>query len=246
MSPSLRILSRSILPFVAIYLWAPSAHAQGAPSRASTTDDIQQRAHEEFCRDHWFAVAQCRERGWTGPQLVLGVDLGVSAMNESGPVGFDSGVGAVTDPGPAWGLRVGVELFSWLSLEARYLGMWNSAQGSVSPLGSVGFFTTAGAGVVRLTAPLPYVHPYVFGGIGYYDNALVGSAPALPGSQLFSSYEPGTPLGIGVDVPLTWHLSLGLEATYHHLIGEVFSSNTVNGIDGGDISTVNVVLLIRP
>jgi opacity protein-like surface antigen len=207
---------------------------------------VDPQPHDMFCKDHWFAFAQCRERSWAGPQLMLGVDLGTSVMNETGPFGFNQGVGAVTDAGPAWALRVGVELLPWLALEGRYVGMYNSAQESVSPLGSVGFLTTGGEAVVRLTAPLPYVHPYVFGGVGYYDNSLVGSATALPGSQLYSSNEPGFPMGFGLDVPLSWHLSLGLEATYHYFKGEVFSSNTVNGIDGGDISTANVVLRIRP
>jgi len=68
---------------------------------------------------------------------------------------------------------------------------------------------------------------------------------ALAASQLFSSYEPGLPLGFGLDVPVSWHLSLGIEATYHHLQGEIFSSNTTNGIDGGDLSTVNIVARFR-
>jgi len=166
-------------------------------------------------------------------------------MNEGGPFGFNQGVGAVTDAGPAWGLRVGVELFPWLALEAHYVGMYNATQASVSPAGSVGILTTGGDAVVRLTAPLPYVHPYVFGGVGYYANAVVGPVAALSASQLSSSYEPGVLMGVGLDVPLSWHLSLGVEATYHHLQGEVFSSNTANGIDGGDLSTVNLVARFR-
>jgi hypothetical protein len=176
---------------------------------------------------------------------MLGVDLGVSAMNETNPLGFDKGVGAVTDPGPAWGLRAGVEIFPWLAVEAHYVGMYNSATAAVSPLGSVGFLTTGVDAVARLTAPFPYVHPYVFGGVGYYDMALVGPVGALAGSQLFSSNQPGLPLGFGLDVPVSWQASLGLEATYHYQMGEKFSSNTVNDIDGGDLSTVTVVMRFR-
>jgi hypothetical protein len=128
-----------------------------------------------------------------------------------------------------------------LALEGRYLGMYNSAQASVSPAGSAGFLTTGAAAVVRLTAPLPFVHPYIFGGAGYYDIALVGSS----GSELHSSSQCGIPMGFGLDVPLTWHLSVGAEATYHYQIQESYSAVTTNGIDGGDLSTFNAVLRAR-
>jgi len=177
---------------------------------------------------------------------MFGADVGISKMNESGAFGFNNGVGAVTDAGPAWGVRGGVEFLPWLALEARYVGMYNSTRASVSPAGSTGYFTTGGEAIVRFTAPLPYVHPYVFGGVGYYDNSLIGSSSARAGSVLFSSSQPGIPLGFGLDVPLTWHLSLGAEATYHFLDGESFSAVKTNGIDGGDLSTFNVVLRLRP
>ncbi len=231
------------LALLGVALPAPALAQATSPAPAASsgaTDD-----HERSCRDEWLVDWQCRERRWDGPELVLGVDLGVSAMNEGGPFGFNQGVGSATDAGPAWGLRVGVELFPWLALEAHYVGMYNSTQASVSPMGGVGILTTGGDAVVRLTAPLPYVHPYVFGGIGYYANAVVGPATALAESQLFSSYEPGVPLGFGLDVPVSWHLSLGIEGTYHHLQGEIFSSNTTNGIDGGDLSTVTIVARFR-
>ncbi len=78
-----------------------------------------------------------------------------------------------------------------------------------------------------------------------YDNAVVGPVAALSASQLFSSYEPGVPMGFGLDVPVSYHLSLGVEATYHYLRGEIFSSNTTNGIDGGDLTTFNLVARLR-
>jgi hypothetical protein len=232
------------LALLGVALPARRALAQSTPAAPAATSEATVD-HERSCRDEWFVSWRCRDRRWDGPELMLGVDLGVSVMNEGGPFGFNQGVGAVTDAGPAWGLRVGVELFPWLALEAHYVGMYNSAQASVSPMGSVGILTTGGDAVVRLTAPLPYVHPYIFGGVGYYANAVVGPVGALAASQLFSSYEPGLPLGFGLDVPVSWHLSLGIEATYHHLQGEIFSSNTTNGIDGGDLSTVNIVARFR-
>jgi len=216
--------------------------AAPAAASASVADDVD---HDHFCRDHWLAVTRCHDRPWSGPTLVFGVDLGVSKMNESGPFGFDTGVGTVTSAGPAWGVRVGVELLPWLTLEARYVGMYGPVQSSVSPAGSVGFLATGGEAVVRLTAPLPYVRPYVFGGVAYYDVALVGSGEAKADSVLFSSSQPGIPLGFGFEVPLTWHLSVGAEATYHFMLGESYSNVTTNGIDGGDISTFDAVVRAR-
>jgi hypothetical protein len=89
------------------------------------------------------------------------------------------------------------------------------------------------------------VHPYIFGGPADYDVHLVGSSAAKGGSPLFSSVQPGIALGFGVDVPLTYHLSIGAEATYHFQLGEDYSNDTTNGIDGGDISTFDVVLRVR-
>jgi hypothetical protein len=226
---------------LAAALYAPSAFAQGAPAEPVARDAGHD--HDRFCRDRWFDVSQCRERTWDGPELMLGLDLGVSAMNETGPFGFGKGVGSATDAGPAWGLRVGAELFPWLAVEGRYVGMYNATQASVSP--GTAFLTTGGEAVARLTAPLPYVHPYIFMGGGYYDVALVGSSSTGAPSPFNSSSQFGVPMGFGLDVPLTWHLSLGAEATYHFLIHESFSSVTTNGIDGGDLSTVNLVVRAR-
>ena len=163
----------------------------------------------------------------------------------SGPFSFGNGIGSVTEAGPSWGVRAGVELLPWLAFEARYVGAYTGLQSSVSPAGALGFLTTAGEIVARFTAPLPYVHPYVLAGVGYYDVALKGGDAAKAASPLFSSSQVGIPLGVGLDVPLTWHVSLGAEATYHFQLGESFSSVQTNGIDGGDVSTFNLVARVR-
>jgi hypothetical protein len=197
-------------------------------------------AQDRSCREQWLAIGPCARRAWEGPELMLGLDLGVSSMDEHGPLGFGAGVGSVTSAGPAWGARVGIELVPWLGVEGGYHGMYDSVRGSAGPAGG-GFLTTGTTAVVRLTAPLPFVHPYVFGGIGYYDVALVGAS----GSELHSSSQAGIPLGFGVDVPVTYYLSLGAEATYHFQLQESFSSVTANGIDGGDLTTFTAVLRAR-
>jgi hypothetical protein len=207
--------------------------ASSAAAQEETAESIQ------FCREHWLAVRSCRDRPWTGPELELGVAVGVSAMNESGPFSFHNGVGAVTNAGPAWGVLAGLVILPWLSLEARYLGSYDSADAAVSRSG--GFLGSAGTAVVRLTAPFRYVHPYLFGGVGYYDFAFVGSS----GSVLHSSSQAGIPMGIGVDVPLNYHLSLGVEASYDFQVGEDFSDVTTNGIDGGDVTRFDLVFRTR-
>jgi opacity protein-like surface antigen len=177
--------------------------------------------------------------------MTMGVDIGVSAMNESGPLGFHNGVGTVTEPGPAWGLRIGVDLLTWLGIEGRYLGMYDSARSSVSPAGSIGYLTSGVDALARLTAPLPYVHPYVVGGAGYYAVSLAGSSRSTGASVMHSSSQPALVVGFGVDVPLSWHLSVGAEADYHHQSNETYSSVTTNGIDGGDLTTFNIVMRAR-
>jgi hypothetical protein len=226
---------------------APVAVASDVEPSPGNSSDQTATAYdgERFCRSHWFAMGHCRDRRWTGPEIMFGADLGFAAMTETGPFGFNKGVGSATEAGPAWGLRAGVEVFPWLGLEARYVGMNNSAQASASPAGSVGFLTTGGEAVVRLTAPIPFVHPYVFGGVGYYDISLVGSSGAQAGSVLHSSSQPGIPMGFGLDVPLTWYLSIDAEATYHFQLGESFSAVTTNDVGGGDITTFNAVLRVR-
>jgi hypothetical protein len=223
---------------------ASSAFAQDAanqsPSAANPSQD-----QDRLCRDNSQPALRFHDCRWRGPEFTLGMDLGVSVMNEGGPFGFDHGVGAATDAGPAWGLRIGVEFFRWLAIEARYVGMYNAARPSASPAGRVGFLTSGGELVVRIIAPLPFVHPYLFGGGGYYDISLGGTSSAKAGSVFTSSSQPGIPLGFGIEVPLTWHISFGAEATYHFLIGESFSSVTASGFEGGDLSTFKAVLRVR-
>jgi hypothetical protein len=192
----------------------------------------------------WLGSVARADDGLT-PVFVVGGDLGVAAMNENGPLGFGGGVGSVTHPGPAWGVRLGIDLYSWLGFEARYVGMFDPIDKSVSPTGSVGFLTTGGEAVARLVLPLPFLHPYAFAGFGYYNVAVVGSASARAGSVLFSSSQPGIPVGIGVDVPITESLSVAVEATYRFQLGENYSADTANGIDGGDLTSLAAVARLR-
>jgi len=262
MTRSLRAFSTFLVTILAAALSANAALAQDAatrpappprvaslspaetatPSAAAAPEPSPDRAD---CRRDWLAMGRCRDRKWTGPEIMLGADFGLSAMTETGPFGLNKGVGGATEAGPSWGVRAGVEILPWLGVEGRYVGMYNSIQTSMSPAGSVGFATTGGEAVLRLTAPLPFVHPYVFGGVGYYDVALAGSSTAQAGTVFHSSSQPGFPMGFGVDVPLTFYLAVDAEATYHYQLHEDYSAVTTNGIDGGDLTTFAVVLRVR-
>jgi hypothetical protein len=169
----------------------------------------------------------------------MGLELGVAALEEGGPFAFGSGTGSVTQPGPAWGLRLGVDVLSWLGFEGRYIGAYSS--GNLPE--NVGFLMTGGEAVVRLTLPTPYVRPYIFGGIGVYDFALLGSNAAVAASMLNSSTQPGVPMGLGVELMLSWHVSFAVEATYRFQIGESFSRNDTIG--GADLTTFTGVMRFR-
>lgn len=190
------------------------------------------------------AFAEQTSCSWKGacgrPHLVLGVDAGVSHFNEGGPFGFETGTGSVTETGPAWGLRAGVEFKRWFAIEAHYMGTSNSADDSVSTGGSRGLFTNAIAAELRFTAPTPYVQPYLFFGPGWYSTSVSGSSTT---TQLTGSSEFGVPIGVGFQVPLPRGLSLGAEMTYHRLFGESFSEN--EDIGGGEPTSFNAVFRFR-
>lgn len=201
-----------------------------APVADTTVADRAQR-----CHDHWFAMEGCQDRPWTGPEFMFGLDVGVSKFNESGPFGFGNGIGSVTSAGPAWGLRAGIELIPWLALEGHYVGMSNGVQASVSPTGSLSYFSTGAEALVRFTLPLRYVRPYIAGGVGYIDYALSGSSAAKAGTSMNSTSQPDIPMTVGLDVPLSWHVSVGAEATYHFNIGESYSSVTTGRSTAGTL-----------
>lgn len=177
------------------------------------------------------------------PHFTLAVDGGAAAFNESGPLGFGTGTGAVTSGGPSWGVRVGAELLSWLAVDAHYMGMSNSGRGAATPNGDVRLLTSAVTGEVRFTAPLPYVHPYVYGGAGVYSTSVTGDDSAQAASPMHGSTEFGVPMGAGIDVPIKDGISAGAEVTYHRFFGEEFSGT--EEIGGGDLTTANAVIRAR-
>ena len=222
---------------------AAAAGSQSDPQPPSMAGETAASGPERHCREDWFDVAGCHDAPATPFRLFLGVSLGVAKANAGGPFGFNNGIGSVTDAGPSWGLQGGIELLPWLALEARYAGNRLSVTGSASPAGSLAYVSSMGDFTVRLTAPLHWIRPYLFGGIGYASIALSGSQSAKSASPLFSGSQPEIPMGVGVDVPLTWHLSVGAEASYRFQINETFSNDTL--IDGGDIDSFEILFRAR-
>jgi len=174
------------------------------------------------------------------PMLTLGAELGVGGWVEGGPFGFGSGTGSVLQAGPAWGLRAGVDFVPWFGVEGRYVGMWNSGNSNASGLGYV---MTGGELVLRLVAPTPFVRPYIFGGIGYYDFARVG-VDVTGASALVSSSQPGVPMGVGLEVPIARGWSLAVEGTFRFQIGESFAPSN-DEIDGADQTTLTGIVKYR-
>ena len=219
---------------IAVMTLAPSARAQ--TFRAPVDE-------EEYCHAHWWGVGRCWNRPHRHPVFTAGFELGVTKLAEGGPFGFDTSVGSVTSAGPFYGLRAGVDVLSWLGFEGRYVGAYIPGSGSVTTGGNVGYAMNGGEAVLRLTIPFPFVRPYIFGGMGVYDLALVGSSAAQAASTLQSSGQWGVPVGAGLELMLSWHVTFALEAAFRYLYGEVFSTN--DKIDGGDLSSLTGVMRFR-
>lgn len=222
---SARILVVTTL--LALLAWPNQAHA----------DD------EYYCRDNWMGVGQCWRRPHHRPVLTWGFEFGGGHLEEGNPFAFDDGIGSVTSAGPAWGVRIGVDVLSWLGFEARYFGAWLDGKGMVTVGGDVNYVLSSGDFIVRLTLPVPFVRPYVFSGIGVYNFQLMGARDARALSGLNSTTEAAVPVGFGLEVPITWHVSFAVEATYHFQFGESFSK--IDSISGGDLSTLTGVMRFR-
>jgi len=81
--------------------------------------------------------------------------------------------------------------------------------------------------------------------VGEWGLPRAGSSRATEASVLHSSSQSALVVGLGADVPLSWRLSVGVEAVYHHQNNEVYSSDTTTGIDGGDLTTFDLLMRLR-
>jgi len=145
----------------------------------------------------------------------------VSFTAEGGVGGFGASAGDAARPGVTWGGRAAVEFLPWLAVEGRYMGMWNEGDDAVAGP-DVALITHAGVGVVRLTMPIRVVQPYAFWGLGVYHTSLLGSDAALQTTTLKRTINGGTPLGVGLALPIDRRWTFGLGGAYHGLFGESF------------------------
>jgi hypothetical protein len=138
-----------------------------------------------------------------------------------GGAGFGGNFRNVVHSGPIWGARVGLDFSDWLGIEARYIGMFNKGVDTVSEASSL---LSGGAAQVRLTAPIPYVRLYGFGGVGFYHHNVVGNSIDRQNSPILNSTSGGIPVGGGLELPITRYFAIGAEGGYTFY----FSSNLTN------------------
>ncbi len=164
----------------------------------------------------------------------------LTAAVEAGGGGWSRDMANAVHPGATWGARVGVQLTDWLIIDGRYFGMYNFGRDAV--VGPVANSVTNGATAnVRLMAPFQWVRPYAFAGIGAYSVGVTGTDVNTQNTPLRQATRGVVPLGVGVEVPIVQHVSIGAEGQYH----VTFGNNTygvVPQLATGDIWSVNGVL----
>lgn len=72
------------------------------------------------------------------------------------------------------------------------------------------------------------------------DTRVTGTDAAHQSSTLTNSAECGIPMGVGLEVPVCRNMSVGVEGTFHLLLGESFSTN--EEFAGGDPFTTTLVV----
>jgi hypothetical protein len=172
---------------------------------------------------------------------------GVRTTVEQPPVALtisgDAGVFVPTDStlgdgGFAYGFRVGLNLASWLGVEARYLA---------ADQGNDDFFFNSGSINLKLMAATSYqqrsVTPYISGGIGMYRLVADGESEGI-GALFGENTNAEVPLGVGLMIDLGQSVSLGGEFTYHFLLDEdIFDSP--DRLASGDVWDITANLNVR-
>lgn len=133
---------------------------------------------------------------------------------EGGGAGYAQGaLNTTLQAGGAWGVRAGVALSTWLGFEARYFGAYNHVNDQTV---TTALLVSGGSAVARLTAPIPYIHPYAFGGIGVYNQTIIGDQSANnPVIAVNSRNDAVVPVGGGIEVPFSPNFSIAAEGAYH-------------------------------
>ena len=137
---------------------------------------------------------------------------GPFASGELGAVVFLGKAGRYADPGVAFGVRLGYDLFRWLDVQAHVMGESSNAATPPPQLGQ-SFQTYLYAGEVRLKLQIHRFQLFAEGGagLGQLSSNVLDQAGITHGSR-FSVAIVG---GAGLDYhTLNRHFSVGLGADY--------------------------------
>ena len=170
-----------------------------------------------------------------GLAITVGGQGGVTYFAEGSPFGTAKGIGRALTAGPHLGIRGSLELTRWFAIDAR--GMFTNNEGNdFVGLGSL--TTVGGFGAARFTAPLRYIRPYLFAGVGAYDISAAGTS-----TQLIGGTYSAIVAGVGALVPVNRVVDVGAEFGFNYLIGEQLSTN--DRADGGDPCNFSIVAQYR-
>ena len=104
----------------------------------------------------------------------------------------------------------------------------------------MGTVTSELTGVVRLTAPTPYVRPYILAGVGgaWNTTTFINGATAQTQNTTLRDNRSGVvPMGGGIDVPLGRRWGVGFEGQYHWYMNPNFMTDTTTTNTAGQWHT---------
>jgi hypothetical protein len=172
--------------------------------------------------------------------LSFGLGGGIAYFTENTPFGTDTNIGRGTAPGYNVGLRASFEFFSWLAFDVRGLVFRNDG----NPFVDYGTMTTSGGlGAIRLTLPMPHIHPYALVGFGGFHMGTSSGGSTTQQTMLLNDTVWAIESGLGAVVPTGYGVEVGVEWLYNHLNNEMLSTNPA--ADGGDPSTLSVFVQYR-
>ncbi len=137
---------------------------------------------------------------------------GFFASGELGALVFLGHTGRYAGPGPAFGVRLGYDLFRWMAIQAHVAGASSDAD-TPPPTSGQAFQTLLYMGELRFTARIRRVALFAEGGAGAAQlTSNVLDLVNITRGQLFSLAVVG---GGGIDYhTLNRHFSVGLDADY--------------------------------
>jgi len=143
-----------------------------------------------------------------GPEWVVGAGVGAARYHR-----IDNG--SALGFGPVVDARIGIQLFTWAAVQARFWGMRHESIGSV--------VMHAESVEARLSYPAT-LRPYVAAGVARYDVLAYDSN----GDQAASPDAAGAvPMSAGVEALLDDSLGVQAETTYWLLFGQELSRRHV-------------------